>query len=43
MRDRLPLIYADEQLVAVADLWIAADAVSEPGIALRWSERPALH
>jgi tRNA(Ile)-lysidine synthase len=43
MRDRLPLIYADEQLVAVADLWIAANATSEPGIAVRWSKRPALH
>jgi len=43
MRDRLPLIYSGEQLVAVADLWIAADAASEPGVAVRWSERPALH
>ena len=43
MRDRLPLIYAGERLVAVADLWLAADAVSEPGVALRWDGRPALH
>jgi hypothetical protein len=39
----LPLIYSGEQLVAVGDLWIAADATSTPGIAVRWSERPALH
>ena len=43
MRDRLPLVYAGEQLVAVGDLWLAADAVSSPGVALRWSGRPALH
>ena len=43
MRDRLPLVYAGEQLVAVGDLWMAADAVSSPGIAVRWSGRPALH
>jgi len=43
MRERLPLVYAGSRLVAVGDLWIAADAVSEPGVAVRWSERPALH
>ena len=43
MRDRLPLVYAGDELVAVGDLWIAAQAVAEPGIAIRWNERPALH
>ena len=43
MRERLPLVYSGDQLVAVADLWVAADAVSEPGVAIRWSDRPALH
>ncbi|HNP64482.1 MAG TPA: tRNA lysidine(34) synthetase TilS, partial [Woeseiaceae bacterium] len=43
MRDRLPLVFAGERLVAVADLWLAADALSEPGYALRWIDRPALH
>lgn len=43
MRDRLPLVYADEELVAVGDLWLAAAAVSEPGVAVRWKDRPALH
>jgi tRNA(Ile)-lysidine synthase len=43
MRDRLPLVYSGEQLVAVGDLWIAADAVARPGVAVRWSGRPALH
>lgn len=43
MRDRLPLIYADNELIAVGDLWMAASAVSEPGLELRWKDRPALH
>ena len=43
MRDRLPLVFAGEELVAVADLWVAADAVSEPGTAVCWDERPELY
>jgi tRNA(Ile)-lysidine synthase len=43
MRERLPLVYAGEELVAVADLWIAADAASEPGTAVCWDERPELY
>lgn len=43
MRDRLPLVYAGERLVAVADLWIADDAASTPGFKLSWIDRPALH
>jgi tRNA(Ile)-lysidine synthase len=43
MRDRLPLVYAGDELVAVGDLWLAAGAVSEPGVAVRWKDRPALH
>lgn len=43
MRDRIPLIYADGELVAVADLWLAAGAASKPGIAVRWENRPAIH
>ena len=43
MRDRLPLLFSGEQLVAVGDLWIADDAVSSPGVAVSWSGRPALH
>lgn len=43
MRDRLPLLYAGDELIAVGDLWLAATAVSEPGVALRWKDRPALH
>ena len=43
MRDRLPLVYAGGQLVAVADLWIAASALSRPGTAIEWRDRPAIH
>jgi len=43
MRDRLPLVYAGEQLIAVGDLWISADVVTEPGVTLHWEGRPALH
>ncbi len=43
MRDRLPLLYAGQRLVAVADLWIAADAASEPGNAVVWEQRPPIH
>ena len=43
MRDRVPLVYAGDRLVAVGDLWVAADASASPGVAIRWSDRPALH
>jgi len=43
MRDRLPLVYSGDRLLAVGDLWLAADAVTKPGIVVRWSDRPALH
>lgn len=43
MRDRLPLVFAGPRLVAVADLWLAADATTEPGAAVRWDERPELY
>ena len=43
MRDRLPLVYSGERLLAIGDLWIAEDAASTPGVAVRWIDRPALH
>lgn len=42
MRDRVPLLFSGGELVAVADLWIAADAASQPGTAVEWQRRPAL-
>ncbi|MDY6947708.1 MAG: tRNA lysidine(34) synthetase TilS [Pseudomonadota bacterium] len=44
-RERLPLVYADRQLVAVGDLWIAAEFATppgEPGTTLVWERRPAI-
>jgi len=43
MRDRLPLVYSGERLLAVGDLWLAEDAAARPGVAVRWIGRPALH
>ena len=43
MRDRLPLVFAGDELVAVADLWVAAGATSEPGTTVRWAGRPELY
>lgn len=43
MRDRLPLLYSGGELVAVADLWIAAGAASKPGVAVHWKNRPPIH
>ncbi len=42
MRGHLPLLYAGDTLVAVADLWIADDAWSEPGLAVRWEAAPPI-
>jgi len=43
MRDRLPLVFAGDELVAVADLWVAAGATSEPGTTMHWDGRPELY
>lgn len=40
-RDALPLLYAGDELVAVADLWIAAEAAANPGFSVRWHAAPA--
>jgi tRNA(Ile)-lysidine synthase len=45
MRDRIPLIYDGDELVAVGDMWICADAVADDtaeAAQLRWSNRPAI-
>jgi len=42
MRARLPLLYANDRLIAVADLWVAADCISTPGYAVSWHARPEL-
>jgi tRNA(Ile)-lysidine synthase len=42
MRPELPLFYAGDRLVAVADLWLAADSKTSPGLIVKWIDRPAL-
>ena len=46
MRDRVPLIYRGDELVAIGDLWLGAAADSapagEPRWRVRWSEHPAV-
>ncbi|WP_153067421.1 tRNA lysidine(34) synthetase TilS [Steroidobacter cummioxidans] len=44
-RERLPLVYAGKQLVAVGDLWIAAEFAArdhEPAVSIRWESRPTI-
>ncbi|MBT8079313.1 MAG: tRNA lysidine(34) synthetase TilS [Gammaproteobacteria bacterium] len=43
MRDRVPLCYAGNELVAVADLWLAQPIAVAGGYALRWEAKPSLH
>jgi tRNA(Ile)-lysidine synthase len=44
-RDRLPLVYVGDTLMAVADLWIAGDyaaSANEEGVSFVWEGRPQL-
>ncbi len=43
MRDRIPLLYSGERLVAVADLWMDQSGVEQPGVEIRWDNHPALY
>ena len=40
MRERLPLVYSNDRLVAVADRFLGAEATAIPGIQIRWIEHP---
>ncbi len=40
MRERIPLLYSGDRLVAVADLWVDQSVLARPGIAIRWENRP---
>lgn len=43
MRDALPLVFAGDDLIAVADLWLDAPrrtAAGLPGLEIRWDEAP---
>jgi len=43
MRSRLPLLYAGEKLVAVADLWIAKECSHDAGFGVSWRDRSPLN
>ena len=43
MRQRIPLLYSGDYLVAVGDLWVAADVSQEDGYGVCWRNRPSLH
>lgn len=42
MRDRLPLLYAGDELVAIADLWIADGSAAQGGLEVLWDNRPTI-
>jgi len=45
MRDALPLVFADDVLIAVGDLWMDARwcaAQGEPGFAIDWRQGPII-
>ena len=45
MRDALPLVFADDALIAVADLWLDAPrraGAGSPGLEIRWDEAPII-
>jgi len=43
MRQRIPLLYSGDELVAVGDLWIASNVSNSNGFGVNWRNRPALH
>ncbi|MBT8101216.1 MAG: tRNA lysidine(34) synthetase TilS [Gammaproteobacteria bacterium] len=43
MRDRIPLLYSNGELVAVADLWLASGATEDNGYRIEWQDKPPLH
>lgn len=40
MRGNIPLLYAGDELVAVADLWISDTHAAEHGLGIVWHDRP---
>ena len=45
LRDALPLVFANDVLIAVADLWFDARycvAQDEPGVAIIWEQGPII-
>ena len=42
MRDRIPLLWSGSRLVAVGDLWIAAEVADRQGQGVEWRNHPAI-
>jgi tRNA(Ile)-lysidine synthase len=44
MRDALPLVYAGDELIAIADMWADARwrAPGAPGLQIEWSGAPSV-
>jgi len=42
MRDKIPLLWSESQLVAVGDLWIAAEVADKQGLGVEWRHHPAI-
>ena len=43
MRDRIPLLYAGNHLVAVANLWIASEDADNNGLSISWDHHPEIY
>lgn len=42
MRGAIPLLFAEQKLVAVADIWVDADSLVSSGLHVIWADPPAL-
>jgi tRNA(Ile)-lysidine synthase len=42
MRNRIPLLYAGDDLVAVANLWVSSAHHDVPGLRVEWTESPVI-
>jgi tRNA(Ile)-lysidine synthase len=42
MRDRIPLLYKGDELVAVGDLWLSAEHLDTTGYTVEWTGKPML-
>jgi hypothetical protein len=42
MRDKIPLLWSGSRLVAVGDLWIAAEVADKQGLGVEWRNHPAI-
>ena len=42
MRGRIPLLFSNDCLIAVADIWVAADFSADKGYQVTWENRPPI-